>query len=521
MSKIHTLLKGDLNVERLILQGCIVDKIFLSEIIQPLSVCRLESPEVYLCLDWIKDFYNKTKEAPEQNIKQILEANKNSLSKEEFEVLYRIVRMTLKEYAEKPFNTVYIKKKALEYLKARSLQQSFEKGLFLLQKGMYEEALLANKEAQKLIQEKTSEIVDVHDVSKVESWFFKKTVADLRFRNVLDTFLPPIQRGRYYGIYGRAKVGKSYWLEYFAQKSVEYNLKVFIVSCEMDEDEWTQRYTHMLLGKKMPENFEQDTDPFSAVPMFDCLRNQKGSCEFSIGSNTPVQSDDNLIGPYEDFPRHKPCTKCLGTAEHHRFIPSTWLKKTKVGVTDFLDAKNILKGFSEHSKGKAKLRCYPIGSCTVESVIRDLDYLETYEDFIPDVVIYDYPQIFKKRKGIEHRLAIGEVHEGLASLAKERHHIGIAGIQANRTGNNSNRLTTEHLAEDISAIMTVDAIIAVNSCDFKFNNFIETDRYWKRQRLEVLLCRYKEFMPNRQLLTLENRDLGQIFLDGIIVNAKG
>lgn len=520
MSKIEPLKTGKLSIEKLILQGCIVDSSFLREMIEPLSLSNLESSEINISLKWIVDFYEKTKEAPQNDIKLLLDANKDSLDDEEFDVLYKIIRTTLKEYENKSFNRVYAKQKAIEYLKAKSLEETFNKGLFLLKKGMYTEAFELSLDRANTIQEKTTEIVNMHSKEHVKDWFFKTQEPDMRFRNILDDYLPPIQRGKYYGLYGRAKVGKSYWLLYFAQKGAEYGLKVFIVSCEMGEEEYQKRYTQMLMGVKFPKSAYEETTPYTTIPYFDCLKNQKGACEFSVGSNSPVQSDGNLIGPYEDFPKHKCCTKCVGTKQQSRFQPATWLKKEKVDIADFPSAMKAIENFSEHTSSHVKLKTYPIGTCTVDSVIADLDYLEDYEDFVPDLVVYDYPQIFKKRKNVDNRIAIGEIHEGLSSLAKSRGHIAFSGIQANRTGNTANRLNVDHLAEDISAIFTVDAIFAINSSDFGYSNPLETDRYWKRQRLETLLCRYEEFTPNRQLLTLENRDLGQIFLDGIITNAK-
>jgi replicative DNA helicase len=522
MSKVKKLKKIGENTEKLILQGCIVDTLFLGIMEKALSSISLESPEISLCISWIYEYYHNSKKAPETYIREILQSNKETITTEEFEVLQAIVKNALYEYSDKEFNRTYIKEKAFQHLRKIGLKNSIEKANILLDRGEVDRAEELLKESKKEISENVSEIYDINKGEHTKLWWGKTETPDLKFNNALDSFLPPIQKGRYYGIYGRAKVGKSYHLMYWAQKAAEQKLKVLIFNLEMKLEEYHQRWAHMLLGKRIPTAMSGSLSEYSPIPLFDCVKNQKGTCKFT-DNTIHIAEDGNLIGPWDSFKKHKVCTKCLDqerTKKH--FQLTTWLKNHKVGIAQYSEVVQILKDFSLHtgSSSNVKMAPYLIGQATPEHVRNDLDILEE-SGWIPDMVVYDYPQIFKLDKRKERRIAIGEVHEALSSLAKQRNHIGVAGIQANRSGNTANRLSLDHLAEDISAAFTVDGILAVNSCDFDYGHFLETDRYWKRQRLEMLLCRYADIATNQQLLTLENRDLGQIFINGVLTNAKG
>lgn len=70
--------------------------------------------------------------------------------------------------------------------------------------------------------------------------------------------------------------------------------------------------------------------------------------------------------------------------------------------------------------GKAIIKKYPMGTCSVGEIERYLDYLETFKRFTPDMLISDYVEKMKMPKAGEGRDAINETYINLKRIADER-----------------------------------------------------------------------------------------------------
>jgi len=70
--------------------------------------------------------------------------------------------------------------------------------------------------------------------------------------------------------------------------------------------------------------------------------------------------------------------------------------------------------------GKAIIKKYPMGTCSIGEIERYLDYLETFKHFIPDLLISDYVEKMKMPKAGEGRDRINETYINLKRIADER-----------------------------------------------------------------------------------------------------
>jgi len=70
--------------------------------------------------------------------------------------------------------------------------------------------------------------------------------------------------------------------------------------------------------------------------------------------------------------------------------------------------------------GRAIIKKYPMGTCSVGEIDRYLDYLETFKHFIPDMLISDYVEKMKMPKAGEGRDSINETYINLKRIADER-----------------------------------------------------------------------------------------------------
>ena len=70
--------------------------------------------------------------------------------------------------------------------------------------------------------------------------------------------------------------------------------------------------------------------------------------------------------------------------------------------------------------GRAIIKKYPMGTCSVGEIERYLDYLETFKHFIPDMLISDYVEKMKMPKAGEGRDSINETYINLKRIGDER-----------------------------------------------------------------------------------------------------
>jgi hypothetical protein len=101
---------------------------------------------------------------------------------------------------------------------------------------------------------------------------------------------------------------------------------------------------------------------------------------------------------------------------------------------------------------------FPMRSLTVEKLEAYLESLEAVDNFIPDMVIIDYPGIMKT-DAKNHRISLGRLVEELRGLSQRRNFALVAAHQTNRISVNAELVKSTHVSEDWSAIGTADFVI--------------------------------------------------------------
>lgn len=153
---------------------------------------------------------------------------------------------------------------------------------------------------------------------------------------------------------------------------------------------------------------------------------------------------------------------------------------------------------------RVRIKSFPTGQLTLRGLEAYLDLMESQQNFVPDVLLIDYPRLMKISVK-DHRLELGEIIKGTRGLAVERNMAVVAVSQSNRSGmkvgsrNNLPVLTLEHLAEDFSQAATADVVITYNQT--------LPERALKLARIFVAAARDREDLWT--LLMSQNYDLGQ------------
>lgn len=140
------------------------------------------------------------------------------------------------------------------------------------------------------------------------------------------------------------------------------------------------------------------------------------------------------------------------------------LKRVKVKVPSVYDHAAVLKARKNLQKrgGDLLIKKYPMGTCSVEEIKRYLNYLESFHDWTPDVVITDYADVMKHHNERDQtRDQINDTYIRLKGLADDRQILVVTASQVQRSALQHKILKMQHVAEDIRKIGNVDWALGI------------------------------------------------------------
>lgn len=149
----------------------------------------------------------------------------------------------------------------------------------------------------------------------------------------------------------------------------------------------------------------------------------------------------------------------------------TKLKRDKDGQLEALISERLDRGHMQDADTRAsaiarakrefkrraqfKIKSFPMHSLTLMEAEAYLDNLARFENFVPDVVCWDYPRIMKHdAKNL--RIELGQTFAGIRGLAQARNHAAIMVHQGNRDSESAEWVTADMAEEDISLVAAVD-----------------------------------------------------------------
>lgn len=153
-----------------------------------------------------------------------------------------------------------------------------------------------------------------------------------------------------------------------------------------------------------------------------------------------------------------------------------------------------------------RIKHFPSGSLTVRELEAYLDMLERVENFIPDMMIIDYPRLMKIDLR-NPRMSIGQNLVGIRAIAQERNLAAVVVDQLSREGNKAASAKATHVGEDWSQVLTGDMVLVHSMTD------------WEKSiglgRLYVEHARSEE--DKFTLLLTHNYKTGQFALDSALM----
>lgn len=171
---------------------------------------------------------------------------------------------------------------------------------------------------------------------------------------------------------------------------------------------------------------------------------------------------DRMFGSLVSREDLNPVKMCFWNHKKGRFESFSEPRPTIYNASAVLKARRAMRGYG----GKLIIRKYPMGACTMLEVSRYLNYLERFENIVPDVLINDYADIMAPIDSKQQtRDAINESYIFHKRLADERDMVVITATQARRESLDRPKFSIKDVAEDIRKVANCDLAIGVSALE--------------------------------------------------------
>jgi hypothetical protein len=497
----------DASIEKQIITGMIVSSEFLRNTFHCIDPVYFKSDYAKTLAKWILTYYEAYDKAPQKNIQAMFESKKESIRKDEAELLVIFLSSISKEYEGlQYFNEEYLTQQALRYFKKREIEIRAKNALAYIEKDRVEDA--------------DAEISGIKEISKITSdWYnpfdpanivdvFEREERPIKIPGNLGEFVGGLDFGWTLLVAAGYKKGKTTLCNELAFIIASQNIPVAILSFEMKKRDINRRFFKRILSG------DKDGGTF-VYPAFDCKANQSGMCNRAERTNRlTLFNEEGNIPEFRLDMQYRPCTWCRknepSTYELGHWFTAYERPSFNYG-TVFEKVREYGKFFGDDN---LRIICYPRFGASVDDAFRDLDVLEHIHGFKYRVVIWDYPEITipsgHKKNDWE---SINETWMRIVGRASAKNYLLIAPSQITSNALYTPRLKQDNIGRARAILGHVDAGLTINqTADDKRLGII---------RVGTIIHRHDFFDEDDDCFVLQNLHLGQAHLDSQIVRGNG
>jgi hypothetical protein len=388
----------------------LTDDNFISDMRDYLEPRFFESEIIENIVSFAFDYFDLYRTAPKRDILLQLE---KFLKKQDIDVATDYEVYISNVMALDAERTRYIDDYVTSFAKEARIKALFIDGFELVDRGHVDRALdLINKFNKTL---PTQDIGDLCYTDAITRTYMSKLDGgvDCLFRSgikALDCILQhPFSRRQLGVVVGPSKSGKSWFLMDQAVRATLNGFKVVHISHENDVEDLELRYDQMLT---------RTTKHPSGRLITYVERNEFGEV---------VRNDRSIY--------RESIYNCDTTLEKRRIL-------RKCG-------------------GELRIKKYPMCKATFFDTLRYLDTLENRFNFVPDVVIQDYPDIMCLPGKEELRNKLNEIYMQHKQLADERNILCLVASQTTKLGFSQQFITKDAIAEDYRKLANCDFAIGI------------------------------------------------------------
>lgn len=502
--------KTDITIEKQILTAMIVSDKFMKELGSMIEPVFFENNYIKTITEWILIYYKAHEEAPKGVIKSIYDTKvyRKEIDKKQKKLIGDLLEELSSLFEnQESFNHEYYIRTAEEYFEKRNLTLTAQSILHLVDANEINEAKNTLNNHHKIARN-ISGIFNPFDDNEIDQTFVEDGTEFFIFPGAWGEYCGVLERGHLVGISGPFKRGKTWIVQEFVVHAMLQMRKTLFVSLEMSKKQIKQR-----LYKRLTVTTNQET---YTLPVFDCTWNQRDICELvervDNGFGGPIVDDKNRTLRYnkDQFDGYKVCTFCRNNPNMRgNYHPSIWYEEIIRPEYEHPYIYKKLKSFKLY-KQFIRYKTFPRFDANVEDIMRLIDTLENSEQFVPDVIIIDYPDILKP----EDERNVGYDKEdrtwiALARLASKRNALVVVPTQVNKEGQTAKSLKAKHQAKWVGKLAHVDAMYTLNQTPYEKRRGI--------MRFGTMAHRHKDFDENQDVTILQNLAFGQAHLDSEII----
>lgn len=361
----------------------------------------------------IYDFIDRFKRPPEDHLPDILADKLEGDNPREAALYAEIIEQI--HAANKGINAEYVMSQLETFIKRQSLRSV----AIDLTKALQRDTEASLEEAEQLLAGASKSTLSVFDPGirlsdkrRALEFLDATTIA-------LPTGIPELDkrgfgptRKELFLAIANAKAGKTWWLIHLGKMALVSRAKVLHISLEMSEARCAQRYFQALFAlSKRKETFQTTRFKYDPEGRMDGWDRPQVNPKLSL-------DDPNIRTKLE-------------------------AKIDRWGLR-LLD--NII------------IKQFPTGQLTMPMLMAYMDNLEASEQFVPDLLIVDYPDLMKLDIS-NLRLATGQAYKDLRGLLVARNMAGVVVSQSHRAAAKAKLVGADNVSEDYSKIANADTIV--------------------------------------------------------------
>jgi hypothetical protein len=506
-------------IERRIIIGLVISTEYIQQIQDRWDLTLFESQTAKRMAAWIMEYFDKYHKAPGKEIEAIFYSKAARLQKDvATEIEEEILPSLSNEYAETGINVDYLVDETIKYFNERNLLRHSDEVRALVETGNIIEAEKVAS-AFKPIAKDSGSWIDFSDkeiLNKIEHAFNRSQECLITYPGALGKFWnSQLTRGAFVALMGPEKRGKTFWLLDLALRACKQKRKVaFFQAGDMSEDDQIMR-TSIYLTKK--SNKEEYCGKMFE-PVNDCVFNQLNECKkkerechfgiFEGQTRDYLRKQITLDEILEAKKQNKDYTECHNCKEYNNEkwgVP--WYKEIIIEKPlTVIEAQSAFGDFFIKYKRQFKLSTHANSTLSVKEANNIMDIWERQDNFIPDVIIFDYPDIMIEEVIKDFRHSQNQIWKDLRGTSQKRHALTIVVTQTDSDSYEKDILKTKNFSEDKRKYGHTTSFYGLNQ------DHNGREKELGIMRLNEIVVREGDFNNQHQVHVLQNLKRGRPFI---------
>jgi len=257
-------------------------------------------------------------------------------------------------------------------------------------------------------------------------------------------------------------------------------------------------------------------------PVRDCILNQTDQCDRPVRESDygifpdksgeflrKEVSKEDLVEMFESCEDYHPCCNC---PEYYKNQwGAVWLKKVDaVEPLDEDEAHAAIRKFFVKGNRKLKISTHPNGTLSTAKANKILDKWQKEDDFIPDLIMFDYADIMQPTAKVEFRHQQNQIWKDLRGMSQTKRNgilpLVITVTQTDADSYERDLITLKNFSEDKRKFGHVTALYGLNQ-----------DKKGREKKIGILrinelVKREGEYDTNKCLYICQNLKRGRAFL---------